>query len=709
MGVAVSTRDVQKRAGHEFEQLWRLQQETLIKLQQEQAKRLQQEKLLIKRLEQKELKRLQQEKSKKRLHVQKRREKLIGSRIDVYDPRIKKINKWWPCTIIEVNGDSIKVRYDEYTSKWDEWIALSSGRIATIHKHTKKTRERIQERARQGKFKKLQQQQMKRLQQEKLKRAQHEKLKRSQEEKAKRLQQEQMKRLQELKAKRLEKQRKLWMNKRVDAYDKVAWWPSTVIDVNMDSILVTYDGYSSKYDEWIKINSDRISTIHTHTKKHQTHQALTVEAERRKTEWRRSSYCGSHVNVSIECPYYDACNDLMERFVNATNINTAMFEPKGHRCFCQNCHDQRSDVEAYKRGNPSQTYVLPIGYARFGIKLTSEQRNVLNDWHVVYHGTKVSYLPDICQSGLILLKPNDFKLSESTPKYKTIKIRSGHIPRKFKRINKHTNKPEIFDPEQIFTSVSPTYSSKYCDVVRIDEQIVSFMFQCRQKPGSYSRGQETMGYGDVEIDKYVSNESIEFYTKHHLDIIITGILIKLHNFEEEEEDVESSLSEEESETECDQCKGSGQYEIGKCFRCNGKGECNGCRGSGLFKKQLSCKRCDGSGVFKIKKDCFKCNGTGTFRKRVSCKRCDGTGRFRNGCECNACDGSGIYEIKHECDKCGGDGLFKRDYECKKCKGSGIFQPEIKCGKCKASGGCSKCDNTGKFKVKCRKCDGRGTV
>ena len=153
-----------------------------------------------------------------------------------------------------------------------------------------------------------------------------------------------------------------------------------------------------------------------------------------------------------------------------------------HRCFCQECHQQREDKDTYERGEPPQTYVIPLRYARFGIQLSSQhaKENILKDWHVVYHGTKSAIVGDICESGLILLGPNDLKLTGSKPQKN--KIRKGHIQQKFKRINRYTKQTEIFDPNQIFTSPSCTYSSYYCDQTTINGHKVSFVFQCRQKP-----------------------------------------------------------------------------------------------------------------------------------------------------------------------------------------------------------------------------------
>eukprot|EP01084_Bolivina_argentea_P197853 338958_1 len=63
-----------------------------------------------------------------------RQTQLVGNRFDIYDLTIK---QWWPCTVIDADHEYIKVSYDGYSSKYDEWIK-NNERIAAIHKHTKK-------------------------------------------------------------------------------------------------------------------------------------------------------------------------------------------------------------------------------------------------------------------------------------------------------------------------------------------------------------------------------------------------------------------------------------------------------------------------------------------------------------------------------------------------------------------------------------------
>lgn len=52
----------------------------------------------------------------------------------------------------------------------------------------------------------------------------------------------------------------------VDALDTTKkWFESTVRDVKDDKVLIHYNNWSSKWDEWINVNSDRLAQVHTYT------------------------------------------------------------------------------------------------------------------------------------------------------------------------------------------------------------------------------------------------------------------------------------------------------------------------------------------------------------------------------------------------------------------------------------------------------------
>jgi hypothetical protein len=97
-------------------------------------------------------------------------------------------------------------------------------------------------------------------------------------------------------------------------------------------------------------------------------------------------------------------------------------------------------------------------------------------------------------------------------------IRPGHITGAFDRKNLYTGKQEKFDPVQIFTSPSIKYCAYrdiYCDRTEFKGRQYQVAFQLRQRPDSYSIGQETVGAEErgETIDPLFKNNELEYYTK----------------------------------------------------------------------------------------------------------------------------------------------------------------------------------------------------
>jgi hypothetical protein len=79
--------------------------------------------------------------------------------------------------------------------------------------------------------------------------------------------------------------------------------------------------------------------------------------------------------------------------------------------------------------------------------------------------------------------------------------------------------------------------------------------------------------------------------------------------------------DDDPETECDSCYGSGKVE---CYSCDGNGEidCDTCYGEGEDEQGESCGECQGGG----KTECDDCGSSGN----VECDKCDGDGYVRHG-------------------------------------------------------------------------------
>jgi len=50
----------------------------------------------------------------------------VGQWVDCQDT----VSKWLPARVVEVDGDNVKVHYDGWPSKWDEWVERGSARLA---------------------------------------------------------------------------------------------------------------------------------------------------------------------------------------------------------------------------------------------------------------------------------------------------------------------------------------------------------------------------------------------------------------------------------------------------------------------------------------------------------------------------------------------------------------------------------------------------
>jgi hypothetical protein len=116
-------------------------------------------------------------------------------------------------------------------------------------------------------------------------------------------------------------------------------------------------------------------------------------------------------------------------------------------------------------------------------------------------------------------------------------IAAGHIPKPTTRTNRHTGERENFDPNQVFTSPSMRYSyaghgaySRTWMCSHPDKPgtqlAVKFAFQCRQRPGSYAIGQQTVA-AKCTLDDGFSNDELEWYTKENSAIVIQGLLVNI--------------------------------------------------------------------------------------------------------------------------------------------------------------------------------------
>ncbi len=105
------------------------------------------------------------------------------------------------------------------------------------------------------------------------------------------------------------------------------------------------------------------------------------------------------VHPNIKCVIDKLCCE----YISSLHLSADFFEPSGDQCFCLQCHHERGDSDSYTRGQPPQTYALPVGWTRFGLRLPPRAQHLgaIPKWHRAYHGTKAGSIEPILSTDLL--------------------------------------------------------------------------------------------------------------------------------------------------------------------------------------------------------------------------------------------------------------------------------------------------------------------
>lgn len=237
----------------------------------------------------------------------------------------------------------------------------------------------------------------------------------------------------------------------------------------------------------------------------------------------------------ITCEHFQlAKRVVVHKLVREGRLPASFLDPRGDRCFCRTCHSERGNAVADTRGG--RPYLLPLGWCRVGLAIPRgfmEQHRPDKDWVCSYHGTTVESALCVIKGGLKLLFAGDIALGGEA-----VRIERGHIRRPFKRTNLFTGLSEPFNPNQIFTSPSIVYSGlpEYAPGFDVQHPLqpsttlkdLRVAFQVLQRPGSFCIGQKTVdNTTDGPIDPLISNNKLEYYTREHTGMVISGLLVHL--------------------------------------------------------------------------------------------------------------------------------------------------------------------------------------
>ena len=217
------------------------------------------------------------------------------------------------------------------------------------------------------------------------------------------------------------------------------------------------------------------------------------------------------LSKSSTCPYLS----LAREFRDSLEWDKTFFDGEHDRCYCDYCYKERwkDVIEAGE-----DKYVIPRGWVRLGLHLDRvvvKTQDIWNKWIVTFHGTTKIAAQSILSSRQFCL-PGD-KLIDGT----LLGIRPGHIP----------DKKFVYTSPTIAYSSHPAYSPTYDfhsaeNDACFEAQIV---LQCRQMPGSFTIGPETIGAGKTEICPHIPNSKIEYFTDRRATIHAYGLLVRFRS------------------------------------------------------------------------------------------------------------------------------------------------------------------------------------
>jgi hypothetical protein len=204
---------------------------------------------------------------------------------------------------------------------------------------------------------------------------------------------------------------------------------------------------------------------------------------------------------------------LAREFVKSLNWPQHLYDTSCDRCYCTDCY-QANWKDVIDAGDGK--YVIPRGWVRIGLRVDpvfSAAHEIWEKWIVTFHGTTKIAAQSILMHRQFCL-PGD-KLIDGT----MLGIRDGHIPdQKFI----FTSPTIAYSSSTVYSPIYPFHSSH--DNKNYQTQLV---LQCRQMPKSFQVQRETLGLGHKQICKFISNETVEYFTDRRASLVAYGLLVRV--------------------------------------------------------------------------------------------------------------------------------------------------------------------------------------
>jgi hypothetical protein len=202
-------------------------------------------------------------------------------------------------------------------------------------------------------------------------------------------------------------------------------------------------------------------------------------------------------------------------FVDTLGVNRVYLDSKHDRCYCEACYPARYP-DTFSNDGPTE-YVVPRGWYRFGLAFGSESKakshDIFNQWDASYHGVKSKPVLDSILDGGLLMKAGDTLLD-------------GTVLRSTKCAERQD--------KCFYTSPTIKYAGLkfYAEPQPFGDRLAaSMVLICRQKPDSYDRRGQTMGFdqwpGHLSSEcPHIDPGSVEYFSEINTGAIPTGLLVR---------------------------------------------------------------------------------------------------------------------------------------------------------------------------------------
>ncbi|KAE8743975.1 bluestreak [Frankliniella occidentalis] len=215
------------------------------------------------------------------------------------------------------------------------------------------------------------------------------------------------------------------------------------------------------------------------------------------------------------CGYLQACG----RFTKFIGLPDGFFVREGKMCYCVDCTPQKVGEEAFlRKGDPPVKYSVPTGWCRFPLRRRCVG-DIYENWHVAYHGTRVSNLRRILDRGELLMQDN---LGLTVSSSENLKSKDDDT--------NSAGSPLILSPSIKFAAASAT-KHEFVDPKTRNKLLVHVAFQVLVRPGSYKVGPPSMDGVTHSIDPHLDPDSSEWVTKERGATLLQALLLRLEGLD----------------------------------------------------------------------------------------------------------------------------------------------------------------------------------